>query len=461
MPKKIIFLCLISSILFFSAPVTAQENTDLPVYIVQSGDTLTLIAIKFGVSLNSILEANAITNPNALNVGDRLMIPGLDGIRGTLVLKTVPLGETLTSVSSKYQFPLNFLTRLNRITSPNEIYAGVELILPQPLEDSILLPTIMLANGQSLLEAAVAVDLNPWLLKETNHLSGTWDILSGESLYTAMKDGGLSEGAIGPYISELQIEPLPLIQGRTTTITVKTTQPVTLKGTLAGQTLHFFELDEGHYVALAGISAIQETGLSDISLQLTPSSGSPFDIQQMIFLSPGLFTNESVVGVDASTIDPDVILQEDQTLADLQMITPVRHWTGTFKWPVDEPCPSSRFGNRRSYNSGQYFYFHTGLDFTVCAQNLNIYATAPGTVIFNGPLEIKGVYTVIDHGWGVYSGYAHQAESYVNSGDFVEAGQLIGIIGNTGRSVGPHLHWEIWVNGIQVDPLDWVSNTYP
>jgi murein DD-endopeptidase MepM/ murein hydrolase activator NlpD len=461
MPKKIIFLCLIFSILFFSAPVTAQENTDLPVYIVQSGDTLTLIAIKFGVSLNSILEANAITNPNALNVGDRFVIPGLDGIRGTLVLKTVPLGETLTSVSSKYQFPLNFLTRLNRITSPNEIYAGVELILPQPLEDSILLPTIMLANGQSLLEAAVAVDLNPWLLKETNHLSGTWDILSGESLYTAMKDGGLSEGAIGPYISELQIEPLPLIQGRTTTITVKTTQPVTLKGTLAGQTLHFFELDEGHYVALAGISAIQETGLSDISLQLTPSSGSPFDIQQMIFLSPGLFTNESVVGVDASTIDPDVILQEDQTLADLQMITPVRHWTGTFKWPVDEPCPSSRFGNRRSYNSGQYFYFHTGLDFTVCAQNLNIYATAPGTVIFNGPLEIKGVYTVIDHGWGVYSGYAHQAESYVNSGDFVEAGQLIGIIGNTGRSVGPHLHWEIWVNGIQVDPLDWVSNTYP
>jgi murein DD-endopeptidase MepM/ murein hydrolase activator NlpD len=461
MPKKIIFLCLIFSIIFFSAPVTAQENTDLPVYIVQSGDTLTLIAIKFGVSLNSILEANAIANPNALNVGDRLVIPGLDGIRGTLVLKTVPLGETLTSVSSKYQFPLNFLTRLNRITSPNEIYAGVELILPQPQENSILLPTIMLANGQSLLEAAVAVDLNPWLLQETNHLSGTWDILSGESLYTAIKDGGLSEGAIGPYISELQIEPLPLIQGRTTTITVKTTQPVTLKGTLAGQELHFFELDAGHYIALAGISAIQETGLSDISLQLTPSSGSPFDIQQMIFLSPGLFTNESVVGVNASTIDPDVILQEDKTLADLQMITPVRHWTGTFKWPVDEPCPSSRFGNRRSYNSGQYFYFHTGLDFTVCAQNLNIYATAPGTVIFNGPLEIKGVYTVIDHGWGVFSGYAHQAESYVNSGDFVEAGQLIGIIGNTGRSVGPHLHWEIWVNGIQVDPLDWVSNMYP
>jgi murein DD-endopeptidase MepM/ murein hydrolase activator NlpD len=259
----------------------------------------------------------------------------------------------------------------------------------------------------------------------------------------------------------LIVDPLPLVQGKTTTITVSTTQPVDLTGTLAGQTLHFFETEAGQYVAFAGISALQETGLSEIVLQATTPGGSPFDIQQMIFLSPGFFTNESVVGVEASTIDAEVILREDQALAELQVINPVRQWTGIFNYPVDEPCPSSRFGNRRSYNSGQYFYYHTGLDFTVCAQNLNIYAAAPGKVIFSGPLEIKGNFTVIDHGWGVYTGYAHQSEQFVKAGDRVEARQLIGIIGNTGRSVGPHLHWEVWVNGIQVDPLDWVSRTYP
>jgi murein DD-endopeptidase MepM/ murein hydrolase activator NlpD len=92
---------------------------------------------------------------------------------------------------------------------------------------------------------------------------------------------------------------------------------------------------------------------------------------------------------------------------------------------------------------------------------LNIYASAPGTVIFAGPLEIKGGFTVIDHGWGIYSGYAHQSEFFVKPGDWVEAGQLIGIIGNTGRSIGPHLHWEIWVNGVPVDPLDWVDRVFP
>ncbi len=82
-------------------------------------------------------------------------------------------------------------------------------------------------------------------------------------------------------------------------------------------------------------------------------------------------------------------------------------------------------------------------------------------MVFAGQLPIKGNFTVIDHGWGVYTGYAHQAEILVNVGDVVETGQRIGTIGNTGRSVGPHLHWEVWVNGIPVDPIDWVEKNFP
>ncbi|HOD06383.1 MAG TPA: M23 family metallopeptidase, partial [Anaerolineaceae bacterium] len=62
---------------------------------------------------------------------------------------------------------------------------------------------------------------------------------------------------------------------------------------------------------------------------------------------------------------------------------------------------------------------------------------------------------------GIYSGYGHQSESYVKEGDIVEAGQLIGLIGNTGRVTGPHLHWEVWANGVQVQPLDWLAQSYP
>jgi murein DD-endopeptidase MepM/ murein hydrolase activator NlpD len=82
-------------------------------------------------------------------------------------------------------------------------------------------------------------------------------------------------------------------------------------------------------------------------------------------------------------------------------------------------------------------------------------------VVFTGKLVVCGNTTIIDHGRGVYSKFCHQDEFYVNTGDHVDAGQLVGKIGGTGRANGPHLHWEVWINGIQVDPLDWLVNTYP
>ena len=68
---------------------------------------------------------------------------------------------------------------------------------------------------------------------------------------------------------------------------------------------------------------------------------------------------------------------------------------------------------------------------------------------------------MIDHGWGVYSGFWHQSEFLVQVGEFVAPGQVIGLVGDTGRGTGAHLHWELWVNGVQVDPLDWLQQEYP
>jgi murein DD-endopeptidase MepM/ murein hydrolase activator NlpD len=90
-----------------------------------------------------------------------------------------------------------------------------------------------------------------------------------------------------------------------------------------------------------------------------------------------------------------------------------------------------------------------------------IRAPAPGVVVFAGPLTVRGNTTYIDHGWGVYSGYFHQSEIFVRPGDRVETGDLIGMVGGTGRVTGAHLHWEIWVGGVPVQPLDWTEARVP
>ena len=90
-----------------------------------------------------------------------------------------------------------------------------------------------------------------------------------------------------------------------------------------------------------------------------------------------------------------------------------------------------------------------------------ITAPAAGIVIFTGKLTVRGNATIIDHGWGVYSGYWHQSAIDVQVGQRVEPGEVIGYQGNTGRVTGPHLHWEMWVGGNDVDPLQWTTETFP
>ena len=131
-------------------------------------------------------------------------------------------------------------------------------------------------------------------------------------------------------------------------------------------------------------------------------------------------------------------------------------------YPVDEPCFVSGFGNRRTYNNGVFSNYHSGVDFGVCtANNINIYASADGTVIFADLLPIHGNFTVIDHGWGVYTPYSHQSQLLVSVGQEVKRGDLIGLIGSTGRSVGPHLHWEVIINSTYVNPVTWLGTQFP
>jgi murein DD-endopeptidase MepM/ murein hydrolase activator NlpD len=185
----------------------------------------------------------------------------------------------------------------------------------------------------------------------------------------------------------------------------------------------------------------------------------------MVLVTSGNYRSETLY-VDPATIDPAVTVpEENQLISITSPVTATRYWNGIFTSPAVYPDQyTSLYGTRRTYyglNSDLTVKgFHTGLDFAG-GEGLQIFAPAPGRVVFAGPLTVRGNATIIDHGWGVYSGFWHQSAQYVKVGDMVEQGQVIGLVGGTGRVTGPHLHWEVWVNGVQVNPLDWLNQAYP
>lgn len=124
--------------------------------------------------------------------------------------------------------------------------------------------------------------------------------------------------------------------------------------------------------------------------------------------------------------------------------------SGRLRYPTDSRTISAGFPN---YSSGEY---HGGIDFPV-SKGSNVYAAASGEVILVRYLTRSyGYYLVIDHGDGLSTLYAHNSSILVSEGQKVSAGQVIALSGSTGHSTGPHCHFEVLVNGIQVNPLSYL-----
>ena len=130
--------------------------------------------------------------------------------------------------------------------------------------------------------------------------------------------------------------------------------------------------------------------------------------------------------------------------------TPGNH---RFIWPVNGPI-SSGFGPRVQPIIGAST-FHPGVDIAA-SQGTPIKAAGDGVVKMAGVNGGYGNFTLIDHGGGLATGYGHQSRIAVSVGQHVSTGQVIGYVGSTGTSTGPHLHWEVRVNGSPVNPLGWV-----
>ena len=133
---------------------------------------------------------------------------------------------------------------------------------------------------------------------------------------------------------------------------------------------------------------------------------------------------------------------------------PIQEGSGGLIWPVDGPIASG-FGSRTI--NGTYEY-HPGIDIAV-PEGTPIRAAASGSVIFTEPESSSGGYgnyTCIDHGGGLSTCYAHQSSFGVSAGESVSQGAIIGYTGCTGYCLGPHLHFEVRIDGQVTDPMGYL-----
>lgn len=134
-------------------------------------------------------------------------------------------------------------------------------------------------------------------------------------------------------------------------------------------------------------------------------------------------------------------------------------WNGPFEYPIEVQRVTTPFGEvRTTPQRGRYH--HKGLDL-VNQPRAVVWAAQHGRVIIKDRFLMTGNTIVLDHGLGIFTLYAHLEDfAEVHVGDIISKGNPIGRLGKTGYASGYHLHWEMLVQGVQVDPVEWTSNIH-
>ncbi len=213
---------------------------------------------------------------------------------------------------------------------------------------------------------------------------------------------------------------------------------------------------DGRWHALVGLASIATTGAQPLTIQIGDARA---DAQ--LTVTPGSFPSAVIEVPDdlLGLLDPDLARQEGEFFrAVVGTVNGPPRWRGPFRLPVDGRR-TSPFGERRTLEPGSVATVHEGLDLAA-PLGTPVHAPNAGVVAWAGPLTIRGNVVVIDHGFGVFSALLHLDRLDVVVGDEIARSQVIGAVGSTGRSTGPHLHWEVLVLGAAVDPDQWVRGDF-
>lgn len=243
--------------------------------------------------------------------------------------------------------------------------------------------------------------------------------------------------------------------GELVVLTVTSEVPLTaVQATAFDTKVTGFEDDPTHWRVLIGIDLDAKLGVHPIVVTATTATGPVTSTYQLKvitkkFPTRSLKVDEGFVNPPAEVM-PRINAESKEQQAIWAAPAPTRLWTAPFVRPVPHAA-NSAFGTRSIFN-GQPRGAHGGADFLSPA-GAPIKAPNAGRIVLAKDLYYSGGTVIIDHGLGVFSFLCHMSKINVSLGDTVTPGQIIGLVGATGRVTGAHLHWTVRVAGARVDPL--------
>lgn len=433
------------------------------VHKVAEGENLTSIAADYGVTVEDILAINNLANGDLLQVGQELIIPGGTG-EAIATVYAVAAGDTLAQVAAIFNTTPRDLIATNRLIGaepPLLVGQTVPVVSrtgsasPRPATGRAYLAQ----PGDTLLTVAAAHNIMPAALAAANDLTLPY-LFPGQRLRLP------DEATVYRYLPEgwldVRVTPPDVSQGSTVSVYVANMMDGRPAGRFGDQPLQFAPSGDG-YVALVGIDAFTEPGVYDLEISGGDERGLWSPLRARLPVTATAYDTQYVTVGEAldGLLDPAVRATEDEFLRGIYAnFDETQQWEGVFQFPLTTTVVTAGYGGRRSYNGGPIEIYHTGIDFAA-PEGQTVTAPANGVVVFSDQLELRGGVIIIDHGLGIMTGYYHLMERLAQKGDRVTAGQPIGRVGSTGLSSGPHLHWDVRVMDVPVDPLRWTEQTFP
>lgn len=211
---------------------------------------------------------------------------------------------------------------------------------------------------------------------------------------------------------------------------------------------------------LLGVDLEKPAGKYEWKITWPDKEGNPVSCSAFVTVRNGKFPTEQLK-VEKQFVQPDPEQQkraeadQKKMRAIFDTVTPERFWDGVFHLPLKDVATGGNFGRRRVLN-GQARSPHAGVDFPAL-KGTPVFAAQRGIVVVAEDLYYSGNTVVLDHGYGIYTLYAHLSEIDVKPGDTVENNAEIGKVGATGRVTGPHLHWGLTVQHARVNAMQIVQ----